>query len=108
MIMKNDSADCFLFQKYIRQPEPNIPDNIKADWIGPPDSTSNMRPIKFYIAKDETKAEKHFRILREETQNWNQEFWAKHNRNFTQVDHSYKLGMSIKDIRKEGRGQGFR
>lgn len=65
--------------------KPRAPENIKRDWIGPPDADSNLRPVQFYIPGDEMSAEKDLRLKREDTQKWNQEFWAKHNRSFIQV-----------------------
>jgi hypothetical protein len=62
-----------------------FPDTIHNDWIGAPDPESNMRLMKFHIPADETPAEKEYREMREETQNLNHQFWAKHNSNFLQV-----------------------
>ena len=52
------------------------------DLIGPPDPVSNLRPIIFARSAKETYFEKKYIDLREETQQWNQEFWIKHNTNF--------------------------
>ncbi|XP_011259104.1 apoptogenic protein 1, mitochondrial [Camponotus floridanus] len=52
------------------------------DLIGPPDPVSNLRPIIFARSAKETYFEKKYLDLREETQQWNQEFWLKHNTNF--------------------------
>ncbi|XP_077179893.1 cytochrome c oxidase assembly factor 8 [Paroedura picta] len=46
------------------------------DWIGPPDQYSNLRPIIFYIPKHESPTERRLREFRQETQAWNQQFWA--------------------------------
>ena len=59
---------------------PNSSEN--DDWIGPPDPDSNLRPIKLHISENESPTEKRYRQLREETHAWNQEFWAKHNKDF--------------------------
>ncbi|XP_006003404.1 cytochrome c oxidase assembly factor 8 isoform X2 [Latimeria chalumnae] len=53
------------------------------DWIGPPDRFSNLRPIIFHIAKCETPLECRLRELRQETQEWNQHFWADQNLAFS-------------------------
>lgn len=58
---------------------------IGADYIGPPDPVSNLRPIAFYKPKNESGLEKKYRETREETQDWNQNFWTKHNNSFAQV-----------------------
>ncbi|XP_066485514.1 cytochrome c oxidase assembly factor 8 isoform X2 [Tiliqua scincoides] len=52
------------------------------DWIGPPDRCSNLRPVKFYIPKHESSSERRLRLLRQETQAWNQHFWANQNVSF--------------------------
>ncbi|XP_030740869.1 cytochrome c oxidase assembly factor 8 [Echinops telfairi] len=52
------------------------------DWIGPPDRQSNLRPVQFYVPEDESPLEQRLRELRQETQEWNQEFWANQNSTF--------------------------
>ncbi|XP_059230094.1 cytochrome c oxidase assembly factor 8 isoform X2 [Mustela nigripes] len=52
------------------------------DWIGPPDKHSNLRPVHFYVPKNESPLEQKLRQLRQETQEWNQQFWAKQNLTF--------------------------
>ncbi|CAK7316305.1 cytochrome c oxidase assembly factor 8 isoform X1 [Vulpes vulpes] len=52
------------------------------DWIGPPDKHSNLRPIHFYIPESESPLEQKLRQLRQETQEWNQQFWANQNLTF--------------------------
>ncbi|XP_032679824.1 cytochrome c oxidase assembly factor 8 [Odontomachus brunneus] len=54
------------------------------DIIGPPDPVSNLRPIIFARPMKETYLEKKYRELKEDTQQWNQTFWYKHNTNFIQ------------------------
>ncbi|XP_062037062.1 kinesin light chain 1 isoform X8 [Lepus europaeus] len=49
------------------------------DWIGPPDRHSNLRPVHFYIPENESPLERRLRELRQETQEWNQRFWAAQN-----------------------------
>ncbi|XP_036903758.1 cytochrome c oxidase assembly factor 8 isoform X1 [Sturnira hondurensis] len=58
------------------------PSQSHRDWIGPPDKLSNLRPVHFYIPKDESAAEQKLRELRQETQEWNQRFWANQNVTF--------------------------
>ena len=41
--------------------------------------------MKFHKPSDETKIETEYRLMREDVQNWNQSYWAKHNSNFVQV-----------------------
>ncbi|XP_059012356.1 cytochrome c oxidase assembly factor 8-like [Mustela lutreola] len=52
------------------------------DWIGPPDKHSNLRPVHFYVPKNESPLEQKLRQLRQETQEWNQQFWANQNLTF--------------------------
>ncbi|KFV81631.1 hypothetical protein N308_01621, partial [Struthio camelus australis] len=54
------------------------------DWIGPPDKYSNLRPVIFYVPQNESLLERRLRELREETQAWNQRFWARQNVSFQQ------------------------
>ncbi|XP_069346614.1 cytochrome c oxidase assembly factor 8 isoform X2 [Eulemur rufifrons] len=53
------------------------------DWIGPPDKYSNLRPVHFYIPENESPLEQKLRELRQETQEWNQQFWANQNLTFS-------------------------
>ncbi|XP_012967671.1 cytochrome c oxidase assembly factor 8 [Mesocricetus auratus] len=52
------------------------------DWIGPPDKYSNLRPVHFHAPEDESPLEQRLRELRQETQEWNQQFWANQNLTF--------------------------
>lgn len=52
------------------------------DWIGPPDRQSNLRPIVFHIPKNESPLGRRLREFRQETQVWNQQFWASQNVSF--------------------------
>ncbi|XP_028558320.2 cytochrome c oxidase assembly factor 8 isoform X2 [Podarcis muralis] len=58
------------------------PSHSCHDWIGPPDRCSNLRPVIFYISKHESPLERRLRELRQETQVWNQQFWADQNISF--------------------------
>nr|XP_046267877.1 cytochrome c oxidase assembly factor 8 isoform X2 [Scatophagus argus] len=52
------------------------------DWIGPPNPLSNLRPIVYHIPEKETELEKHLRHLRQETEDWNHDFWTRQNITF--------------------------
>ncbi|KAK3907936.1 COA8 family protein [Frankliniella fusca] len=70
-----------------------IPPNqagVQNDVIGPPNKVSNLRPVVFYIPPDETTLEKHFRIEREKVQNWNEDFWIKHNSAFLKESNEFR------------------
>ncbi|CRL02622.1 CLUMA_CG015786, isoform A [Clunio marinus] len=57
---------------------------IMADYIGPPDKNSNIRPILRYIPVNETKLQKDLRLRRNEVQDWVSKFWRNHNERFFQ------------------------
>lgn len=59
------------------------------DWIGPPNPLSNLRPIVYHIPENETKLEKRLRHLRQDTEDWNQDFWANQNITFSKVQISF-------------------
>ncbi|KAI2657638.1 Cytochrome c oxidase assembly factor 8 [Labeo rohita] len=61
----------------------------KYDWIGPPDRLSNLRPIIYHIPENETPLERKLRHLRQETEDWNHEFWTKQNFTFTKEKEEY-------------------
>lgn len=63
------------------------------DWIGPPNPLSNLRPIVYHIPENETELEKRLRHLRQETEDWNHDFWTKQNVTFSKVDTDF-----LKDI----------
>lgn len=52
------------------------------DYIGPPDPVSNLRRVRFHIPSDESALHKKYRLLQEDTQRWNDDFWRKHNQEF--------------------------
>ncbi|XP_072193142.1 cytochrome c oxidase assembly factor 8 isoform X1 [Excalfactoria chinensis] len=58
------------------------PAGSRRDWIGPPDRRSNLRPVIFHVPPHESPLERRLRELREETQAWNQRFWARQNAAF--------------------------
>ncbi|KAI5646145.1 hypothetical protein NE865_01607 [Phthorimaea operculella] len=57
--------------------------------IGPPDPVSNLRRVIIKQPTDETELEKRYRELRLEVQEWNQNFWTKHNSRFFQEREEY-------------------
>ncbi|XP_051834264.1 cytochrome c oxidase assembly factor 8 isoform X5 [Antechinus flavipes] len=73
------------------------------DWIGPPDRYSNLRPIKFYIPENESPLEQQLRKLRQETQEWNQQYWANQNLTFNKEKEAFihsrlkARGLGLKD-----------
>ncbi|XP_017480752.1 PREDICTED: APOPT family protein CG14806, mitochondrial isoform X2 [Rhagoletis zephyria] len=58
------------------------PTAIPQDYVGPPDKLSNIRPFVRHIPKDETDNESRLRVMQEEVENWNHEFWSRHNQSF--------------------------
>ncbi|KAM9477546.1 cytochrome c oxidase assembly factor 8 isoform 2-T2 [Clarias gariepinus] len=61
----------------------------KYDWIGPPDRLSNLRPIIYHIPENETQLERKLRHLRQETEDWNHEFWTIQNVTFSKEKEEY-------------------
>ena len=84
---------------------PNSPNNVNCDWVGPPNKESNIRFVKIFSPENETPLQKKLRLLREETQKFNHEFWAKHNGAFFQQKELYvkrtlaqkKMNMNFED-----------
>ncbi|KAI0210551.1 Cytochrome c oxidase assembly factor 8 [Lamellibrachia satsuma] len=79
----------------------NPPAHLKTDGIGPPDPDSKLRPLKFHIPPNESRMEKEYRLLREETQKWNHEFWARHNRSFFKEKEHFITSMLKKKSGKD-------
>ncbi|TNM96059.1 hypothetical protein fugu_017142 [Takifugu bimaculatus] len=73
------------------------------DWIGPPNPLSNLRPIVYHIPENETELEKRLRHLRQDTEDWNQDFWANQNITFSKekeafiVSHLQARGLGLRD-----------
>uniref|UniRef100_T1GQV5 Apoptogenic protein 1, mitochondrial n=1 Tax=Megaselia scalaris TaxID=36166 RepID=T1GQV5_MEGSC len=61
--------------------KPN-PMSITSDYIGPPDKESNLRPYVRHIPPNETSLEKRLRESRIMVEEWNHEFWSRHNKRF--------------------------
>uniref|UniRef100_A0A8D1GC01 Cytochrome c oxidase assembly factor 8 n=1 Tax=Sus scrofa TaxID=9823 RepID=A0A8D1GC01_PIG len=68
------------------------------DWIGPPDKYSNLRPVHFYIPENESPLEQKLRELRQETQEWNQQFWANQNLTFHKVSLGAKATLNAEEM----------
>lgn len=62
-----------------------ITDKDNVDLVGPPDPISNLRPILRRRHTFETELQQMLRETQDETQAWNQKFWAEHNTRFIQV-----------------------
>ncbi|XP_031436249.1 cytochrome c oxidase assembly factor 8 isoform X2 [Clupea harengus] len=65
----------------------------KHDWIGPPDRLSNLRPIIYHIPENETPQERRLRHLRQETEDWNHQFWTNQNITFNREKEEYILAQ---------------
>ncbi|XP_067681794.1 COA8 family protein CBG23705, mitochondrial-like [Haliotis asinina] len=81
------------------------PESSMNDWVGPPHSVSNLRPVKYYIPPNETPLEKNYRERRQEVWKWNQEFWEKHNKSFVQKKEEY-VQSKLADKRASFKGEG--
>ncbi|XP_041809211.1 cytochrome c oxidase assembly factor 8 [Chelmon rostratus] len=77
------------------------------DWIGPPNPLSNLRPIVYRVPESETELEKRLRHLRQETEDWNHQFWTKQNITFSKEKQAFissrlnSKGLTVHD--EEGR-----
>merc|ERR1712168_157264 len=72
-------------------------DTVSGDYdlIGPPRPVSNLRPVKFAVRHEESELELRLRRLRSDTQNFNEEWWSNHNKEFKEGRSEY-----IKNILK--------
>ncbi|CAL8273992.1 unnamed protein product [Merluccius merluccius] len=73
------------------------------DWIGPPNKLSNIRPITYHVPPEETALERRLRMLRQQTETWNHEFWAHQNVTFSKEKEEFissqlkAKGMAARD-----------
>ncbi|XP_023149818.2 cytochrome c oxidase assembly factor 8 [Amphiprion ocellaris] len=73
------------------------------DWIGPPNPLSNLRPIVYHVPENESELEKRLRHLRQETEDWNHEFWTKQNITFSKEKEAFIIsqlqakGLTLRD-----------
>lgn len=62
--------------------------SVASDYIGPPDRDSNLRPFvrrePAGFERTETESEYELRTRRVQVEQWNQEFWSRHNRRFVE------------------------
>ncbi|XP_029972936.1 cytochrome c oxidase assembly factor 8 [Salarias fasciatus] len=63
------------------------------DWIGPPNPLSNLRPIVYRVPEDESELERRLRRLRQETEDWNHQFWTKQNISFSKEKEAFILSQ---------------
>ncbi|XP_070576533.1 COA8 family protein Y39B6A.34, mitochondrial-like [Ptychodera flava] len=61
----------------------------KRNWIGPPDKLSNIRQVKYYIPDNESEVERTYRLMQEDNDRFNHEFWAKHNASFIKAKEEF-------------------
>ncbi|XP_061599597.1 cytochrome c oxidase assembly factor 8 [Cololabis saira] len=79
----------------------------KYDWMGPPHPLSNLRPIIYHIPEDESELDQRLRKLRQDTEDWNHDFWAKQNISFNKEKEAFIIsqltakGLTLRD--KDGR-----
>lgn len=65
------------------EPPPQRP--ASCDLVGPAHPTSNLRRFRFYEPINESPLHRRYRLLRQETQDWNNRFWHDHNTSFAKV-----------------------
>nr|XP_057947166.1 cytochrome c oxidase assembly factor 8 [Doryrhamphus excisus] len=59
------------------------------DWIGPPNPLSNLRPVVYRVPENESELEERLRTLRQDTEDWNHNFWTKQNIDFSQEKEAF-------------------
>lgn len=64
-------------------------ENGNHTWVGPPDPSSNLRLKVFPTSEHLTQEETQFYKKSKEIQEWNQEYWASHNKDFEQSKKMY-------------------
>lgn len=69
----------------IQRPAPSA----THDWIGPTSHLSNLRPVVYRVPERESELETRLRTLRQETEDWNHDFWAKQNITFSKEKESF-------------------
>lgn len=75
---------------------PRLTDN---NWISPPHPVSNLRFVHFFIPNDELKAVREYREKVEEIQTWNQNYWEKHNSEYSKLKEEFTK-IKLKEIRE--------
>ncbi|XP_068456494.1 cytochrome c oxidase assembly factor 8 isoform X2 [Clinocottus analis] len=82
---------------------PFRPEAVTHDWIGPPNPLSNLRPVVYFVPEDESELQRRLRRLRQETEDWNHEFWTQQNISFNKGKDSFissqlsEKGLSLRD-----------
>uniref|UniRef100_A0A915DIM4 Apoptogenic protein 1 n=1 Tax=Ditylenchus dipsaci TaxID=166011 RepID=A0A915DIM4_9BILA len=56
--------------------------DTRYDWVGPVDKVSKIRPIRLRRVENESDSERVYREAREKLNEWNCDFWSKHNKLF--------------------------
>lgn len=79
-------SEAVILERSIENPVIALREQDRVDLIGPPDPQSNLRPIIRQRLLRETALQQRLREFQDETQAWNQEFWAEHNMNFIRVN----------------------
>ncbi|KAG0183389.1 hypothetical protein DFQ28_008878 [Apophysomyces sp. BC1034] len=76
---------------------------VAADMIGTPDPISNLRPVKYYVAPNETEDEKEWRLAQQEVDEFNQSFWTANNALFNQakIDYEHELQQRGEEVTPE-------
>uniref|UniRef100_A0A3Q3J9C4 Cytochrome c oxidase assembly factor 8 n=1 Tax=Monopterus albus TaxID=43700 RepID=A0A3Q3J9C4_MONAL len=73
------------------------------DWVGPPNPLSNLPLIIYHVPENESELEKRLRHLRQETEDWNHDFWTKQNLSFSKEKDAFIIsqleakGLTLRD-----------
>ncbi|XP_072376298.1 COA8 family protein CBG23705, mitochondrial [Diabrotica undecimpunctata] len=69
-------------EKQLETPIIVMREQDQVEVIGPPDPVSNLRPIMRNMLPNETALQTKLREMQNDTEEWNQNFWANHNKKF--------------------------
>uniref|UniRef100_A0A3Q3B5F5 Cytochrome c oxidase assembly factor 8 n=1 Tax=Kryptolebias marmoratus TaxID=37003 RepID=A0A3Q3B5F5_KRYMA len=82
---------------------PSFRPSATHDWIGPPNPLSNLRPIVYRVSEDESDLERRLRRLRQDTEDWNHDFWTEQNISFSKEKEAFIVsqlkakGLTLRD-----------
>ncbi|KAI8148758.1 hypothetical protein BJV82DRAFT_589516 [Fennellomyces sp. T-0311] len=64
--------------------------------IGTPDPVSNLRPVRYHVAANESDADREWRQIRERVDEFNQSFWETNNTMFIKAKAEYEDSLKQK------------
>ncbi|CAG8434431.1 1985_t:CDS:10 [Ambispora gerdemannii] len=74
--------------------------SLKTDYVGIPDTISNLRPIKYYIPENASPEDTEWRLHRERIDQFNHQFWTSNNELFIVEKQEYENQLKLKTGKK--------